>query len=133
MAIDVEKQFLPLFEVRTDARHFQPDLPATDPYVAGHRTCAGCGPAIEYKLTLKAAGENSIAVGPTGCMYVANASYLCTALYPLRQRPLALSFMAGMGGETIPMHEFEWMCNKLHKVAQAGEIEKMTHWVGFEE
>ncbi|HLY67973.1 MAG TPA: pyruvate ferredoxin oxidoreductase, partial [Chloroflexota bacterium] len=35
---------------------------------------------------------------------------LCTALYPLRQRPLTLSFMAGMGGETIPMHEFEWMC-----------------------
>ena len=34
MAIDVEKQFLPLLEVRTDARHFQPDMPATDPYVA---------------------------------------------------------------------------------------------------
>jgi pyruvate/2-oxoacid:ferredoxin oxidoreductase alpha subunit len=58
---------------------------------------------------------------------------LCTALYPLKQRPLAISFMAGMGGETIPMHEFEWMCNKLNKVAQAGEIEKLTHWVGFED
>jgi pyruvate/2-oxoacid:ferredoxin oxidoreductase beta subunit len=78
MPVEVEKQFLPLFEIRSDARHFQPDLPVTDPYVAGHRTCAGCGPAIEYKLTLKAAGDNSIAVGPTGCMYVANASYLCT-------------------------------------------------------
>jgi len=58
---------------------------------------------------------------------------LCTALYPLKQRPLVFSLMAGMGGETIPMHEFEWMCNKLNKVAQAGEIEKMTHWVGFED
>ena len=26
----------------------------------------------------KAAGPNTIFVGPTGCMYVANASYLCT-------------------------------------------------------
>jgi pyruvate ferredoxin oxidoreductase alpha subunit/oxalate oxidoreductase subunit alpha len=58
---------------------------------------------------------------------------LCTALYPLRERPVVTSFMAGMGGETIPMHEFEWMINKLVKVAKAGEIEKMTHWVGFED
>jgi pyruvate/2-oxoacid:ferredoxin oxidoreductase alpha subunit len=58
---------------------------------------------------------------------------LCTALYPVRDHPLIFSFMAGMGGETIPMHEFEWMINKLVKVAKAGEIEKMTHWVGFEE
>jgi len=47
-------------------------------YVPGHRTCAGCGPALNYRLVAKAAGENTILVGPTGCMYVANASYLCT-------------------------------------------------------
>ena len=29
-------------------------------------------------MTSKAAGDNTILVGPTGCMYVANSSYLCT-------------------------------------------------------
>ena len=47
-------------------------------YVPGHRTCAGCGPALCYKLVSKAAGPNSIFLGPTGCMYVANCSYMCT-------------------------------------------------------
>ncbi len=49
-----------------------------DQYIPGHRTCAGCGPALQYKLVAKAAGPNTIFIGPTGCMYVANASYLCT-------------------------------------------------------
>ena len=44
----------------------------------GHRTCAGCGPSIQYRMTSKASGDNTILVGPTGCMYVANSSYLCT-------------------------------------------------------
>ncbi|HEY5191287.1 MAG TPA: thiamine pyrophosphate-dependent enzyme, partial [Candidatus Deferrimicrobium sp.] len=47
-------------------------------YVPGHRTCAGCGPALCYKLVAKAAGADSIFLGPTGCMYVANCSYMCT-------------------------------------------------------
>ncbi|GBE14429.1 MAG TPA: pyruvate ferredoxin oxidoreductase [Proteobacteria bacterium] len=45
-------------------------------YVPGHRTCAGCGPALCYKLVSKASGPESIFLGPTGCMYVANTSYL---------------------------------------------------------
>ena len=59
-------------------RHFLPDLPDEDPYQAGHRTCAGCGPAIEYRWVLKAAGQDTVLAGPTGCMYVANSTYLCT-------------------------------------------------------
>lgn len=78
MAVEVMRQDLPLFEIENRLRHYLPDLPETDPYTSGHRTCAGCGPAIEYRWVLKAAGDNSIAVGPTGCMYVANSSYLCT-------------------------------------------------------
>lgn len=61
---------------------FQPiksikDAPTTEYYVPGHRTCAGCGPALAYRLTALAAGKNTIFAGPTGCMYVANTSYLC--------------------------------------------------------
>ena len=51
--------------------------PEDEYYVPGHRTCAGCGPALNYRLVAKASGENTIFVGPTGCMYVANTSYLC--------------------------------------------------------
>jgi pyruvate ferredoxin oxidoreductase beta subunit/oxalate oxidoreductase subunit beta len=54
------------------------DMPREEYYVPGHRTCAGCGPALQYKLVAKAAGPNTIFIGPTGCMYVANSSYLCT-------------------------------------------------------
>jgi pyruvate/2-oxoacid:ferredoxin oxidoreductase beta subunit len=53
-------------------------VPKDEMYVPGHRTCAGCGPALNYRLVAKAAGKDTILLGPTGCMYVANASYLCT-------------------------------------------------------
>ncbi len=52
--------------------------PVEEMYVPGHRTCSGCGPALNYRLVAKAAGKDTIFVGPTGCMYVANSSYLCT-------------------------------------------------------
>ena len=77
--IEIERQQQPLFDSPNQgARFYNPDLPASEPLVPGHRTCAGCGPAIQYRMTSKAAGDNTILVGPTGCMYVANSSYLCT-------------------------------------------------------
>ncbi len=70
-AFDYKKQILePIKTLRA--------APREEMYVPGHRTCAGCGPALNYRLTAKAAGRNTIFVGPTGCMYVANSSYLCT-------------------------------------------------------
>ena len=53
------------------------NAPKEEMYLPGHRTCAGCGPALVYKLVAKAAGPNTIFFGPTGCMYVANTSYMC--------------------------------------------------------
>ncbi len=58
---------------------------------------------------------------------------LSAALYPLKQRPLLTSFMAGMGGEAVPTKEFYWMADKLQHVVREGKIEKLAHWVGFEE
>ena len=88
MAHEVIRQQLPLFDEdgrggATDDEHgrdlyYLPDLPDEDPYAAGHRTCAGCGPAIQYRWVLKAAGADTVVAGPTGCMYVANSTYLCT-------------------------------------------------------
>jgi pyruvate ferredoxin oxidoreductase beta subunit/oxalate oxidoreductase subunit beta len=51
--------------------------PEQEYYLPGHRTCAGCGPALAYRLIAKASGKNTIFIGPTGCMYVANTSYAC--------------------------------------------------------
>ncbi len=53
------------------------EAPVDEYYVPGRRTCAGCGPALNYRMVAKSAGENTIFIGPTGCMYVANTSYLC--------------------------------------------------------
>jgi pyruvate/2-oxoacid:ferredoxin oxidoreductase beta subunit len=51
--------------------------PEKEYYLPGHRTCAGCGPALAYRIIAKASGKNTIFIGPTGCMYVANTSYAC--------------------------------------------------------
>ena len=77
--IEVQRQLLPILDnPNQGARFYNPELPSSEPFVPGHRTCAGCGPSIQYRMTSKAAGDNTILVGPTGCMYVANSSYLCT-------------------------------------------------------
>lgn len=68
-------------EIKHEELELIPSLakaPDLETYVPGHRTCAGCGPALTYRLVAKAAGKNTIFIGPTGCMYVANSSYLCT-------------------------------------------------------
>ncbi len=48
-------------------------------FECGHRACAGCGPAIAARLMLKAVGENTIMVSPTGCMEVFSTPYPETA------------------------------------------------------
>jgi hypothetical protein len=40
--------------------------------------------------------------------------------------------MAGLGGETVPAAEFEWMAGKLMQAVEQGRVEKAAHWVGFE-
>src|SRR5258708_10604938 len=77
--MEVQGELVQVFERRNQGARFNtPELPSTEPFVRGDRTCAGCGPSIQYRMTSKASGDNTILVGPTGCMYVANSSYLCT-------------------------------------------------------
>jgi len=56
-----------------------------------------------------------------------------TALYHGAHRPLVTSFMAGLGGETIPINEFTWMADKMVEAMERGSVEKPSHWVGFED
>ena len=59
---------------------------------------------------------------------------ITTALYHSPDNhPLVTSFMAGMGGETIPINEFSWMADKMVEAMERGAVEKASHWVGFEE
>jgi len=75
------------------------DVPSVDYYTSGRRTCAGCGAALSYRLLLKAAGPKTVVIGPTGCMYVANAHQFLTSPYavPWYHTQLGGGGAAGVG------------------------------------
>lgn len=75
------------------------DVPSEDLYTSGHRTCAGCGAALGYRMLLKAAGPNTVVLGPTGCMYVANGHQFLSSPYavPWYHTQLGAGGAAGVG------------------------------------
>ena len=78
-AIEVERQLLPMFQSPNQgARFYNPELPESEPFVPGHRTCAGCGPSIQYRMTSKASGDNTelCTCKTTETMKVADAEML---------------------------------------------------------
>jgi pyruvate/2-oxoacid:ferredoxin oxidoreductase alpha subunit len=84
---------------------------------------------------VKAVGVVETNLGLGGASYGGILSLdVTTALYQADyERPLVTSFMAGLGGETVPVAEFDWMAGKLGEAVRRGRVEKATHWVGFEE
>jgi pyruvate/2-oxoacid:ferredoxin oxidoreductase alpha subunit len=84
---------------------------------------------------VKAVGVVETNLGLGGASYGGILSQdVTTALYHMDgARPLVTSFMAGLGGETVPVAEFEWMAGKLGEAVARGRVEKAAHWVGFEE
>ena len=54
------------------------NIPIEEMFSSGHRTCQGCESALVMRLMIKAAGDRTIVVGSTGCMYVANTTYYTT-------------------------------------------------------
>jgi pyruvate/2-oxoacid:ferredoxin oxidoreductase alpha subunit len=54
------------------------------------------------------------------------------SLYELPQRPLTTSFMAGLGGEMVPLKDFYYMAEVLAKAVQEKKTRKTVYWVGFE-
>ena len=53
-------------------------IPREELYTSGHRTCQGCESASVMRQFIKAAGPRTVVTGSTGCMYVANTSYMTT-------------------------------------------------------
>jgi pyruvate/2-oxoacid:ferredoxin oxidoreductase alpha subunit len=83
---------------------------------------------------VKAVGVVETNLGLGGASYGGILSLdVTTALYHAPERPLVTSFMAGLGGETVPAAEFEWMAAKLSQAVERGAVEKPAHWVGFED
>jgi pyruvate ferredoxin oxidoreductase alpha subunit/oxalate oxidoreductase subunit alpha len=84
---------------------------------------------------VKAVGVVETNLGLGGASYGGIlAPDVATALYYADDpRPLLTSFMAGLGGETVPVAEFDWMAGKLSQAVARGRVEKAAHWVGFEE
>ena len=84
---------------------------------------------------VKAVGVVETNLGLGGASYGGILSLdVTTALYHLDgPRPLVTSFMAGLGGETVPVAEFDWMAAKLGQAVERGRVEKAAHWVGFED
>ena len=54
------------------------NVPLEELYTSGHRTCQGCESATTMRGFIKSAGPRTVVTGATGCMYVANTSYLTT-------------------------------------------------------
>lgn len=54
------------------------NAPREEFYTSGHRTCEGCESALVMRMFSKASGPRTIVTGSTGCMYVANTSYMTT-------------------------------------------------------
>ncbi|GLZ03095.1 oxalate oxidoreductase subunit alpha [Actinomadura sp. NBRC 104412] len=84
---------------------------------------------------VKAVGVVETNLGLGGASYGGILSLdVTTAMYHTPHgRPLVTSFMAGLGGETVPIAEFDWMADKLAEAVGRGAVEKATHWVGFED
>ena len=54
------------------------------------------------------------------------------SLYDCPQRPLTTSFMAGLGGEMVPLKEFYYMAEIMTKALQDGKMKKSVFWVNHE-
>lgn len=74
------------------------NIPLEEFYTSGHRTCQGCESATTMRGFIKAAGPRSIVTGSTGCMYVANTSYMTTPwIVPWMHTQLGASGASAIG------------------------------------
>ncbi|WP_432518019.1 thiamine pyrophosphate-dependent enzyme [Saccharolobus islandicus] len=74
------------------------DTPLEEFYTSGHRTCQGCESALVMRFLAKAAGQRTIVIGATGCMYVANTTYYSTSwIVPWVHTQLGGSGAAALG------------------------------------
>ena len=73
-------------------------IPLEEFYTSGHRTCQGCESATTMRAFIKVAGPRTVVTGSTGCMYVANTSYMTTPwIVPWMHTQLGASGASAIG------------------------------------
>src|ERR687883_17765 len=100
-------------------------VPYTEYFVSGHRTCQGCESALVMRYIAKAAGPRTIVLGSTGCMYVANTSYYTTPwVVPWMHTQLGASGSAALGtaaGLKVLMRKGKLKNEKINVIAFCGD------------
>src|SRR5574341_1658495 len=87
----------------------------------------------EILSKFKAVGVVETSTSYGGAMRGGNLLHEVRAsLYELDKRPLTTSFMAGLGGEMVPLKEFYYMADVLTKAVKESRTRKTVYWVGFE-
>lgn len=100
--------------------------PTEEFYTSGHRTCQGCESALVMREFAKAAGPRTIVTGSTGCMYVANTSYLTTPwIVPWMHTQLGASGASAVGNAAALralMRKGKLPQEKINVVAFCGDL-----------
>jgi len=100
--------------------------PLEEMYSSGHRTCQGCESALVMRDFSKAAGPRTIASGSTGCMYVANTSYMTTPwVIPWMHTQLGAGGSSAVGmaaGVRALMREGKIAQEKINIISFCGDI-----------
>jgi len=58
---------------------------------------------------------------------------LRSTLYPLKERPLMLNFIAGLGGREIMVRDIDGIVETTEKAVETGKIEQETTWIAVRE
>jgi pyruvate ferredoxin oxidoreductase alpha subunit len=58
---------------------------------------------------------------------------LRSALYPMKERPLMLNFIAGLGGREITVRDINGIVETTEKAVETGKIEQETTWIAVRE
>src|SRR4030081_1310891 len=100
-------------------------VPYTEYFVSGHRTCQGCESALVMRYIAKAAGPRTIVMGSTGCMYVANTSYYTTPwVVPWMHTQLGSAGSAALGaaaGLKVLMRKGKLKAEPINVIAFCGD------------
>ncbi|MBI4257961.1 MAG: pyruvate synthase [Thaumarchaeota archaeon] len=102
------------------------DIPGEELYTSGHRTCQGCESALVMRQFIKAAGPRTVASGSTGCMYVANTSYMTTPwVVPWMHTQLGAGGSSAVGmaaGLRAMMRKGKIVDEKINVISFCGDI-----------
>src|SRR5258705_12776778 len=101
-------------------------IPLEEFYTSGHRTCQGCESATTMRGFIKAAGPRTVVTGSTGCMYVANTSYMTTPwIVPWMHTQLGAGGSSAVGlaaGLRALLRKGKIAQEKIHLLSYCGDI-----------